>query len=29
MIGIQGNFNKMPMPIPQNMQQPNEQEEII
>ena len=29
MIGIQGNFNKMPIPIPQSIPQPNEQEEIL
>ena len=29
MIGIQGNFNKMPMPIPQSIPQPSEQEEMI
>ena len=29
MIGIQGNFNKMPIPIPQSIPQPSEQEEII
>ena len=29
MIGIQGNFNKMPMQIPQTIPQPSEQEEIL
>ena len=29
MIGIQGNFNKVPMPVPQSIPQPSEQEEII
>ena len=29
MFGIQGNFNKMPMPIPQAIPQPSEQEEIL
>ena len=29
MIGIQGNFNKIPMPIPQSIPQPSEQEEMI
>ena len=29
MIGIQGNFNKMPMPIPQSIPQPSEQEEMV
>ena len=29
MIGIQGNFNKIPMPIPQSIPQPSEQEDII
>ena len=29
MIGIQGNFNKIPMPIPQSISQPSEQEEIV
>ena len=29
MIGIQGNFNKMPLPIPPAIPQPIEQEEII
>ena len=29
MIGIQGNFNKIPMPIPQSIPQPSEQEEMV